>query len=190
MVKKNLMKFLALFIFILSSTHLLANETCSRTAVINYQETLVDLNSNQKGEGLRYHLEKDPIAKSHLNKYQKNTEFKWPNAILGTIGTGLILTGILTADSGKKKDTFIITGASIALVNFFIAKTFELNNENNLKKSIDEYNKINGSDLPVFNSPAVVELQRSQESGFDWCSPHQNERGRNEDRRRLYAVTL
>jgi len=137
------MKILISIIFSLTSNLIFANETCSRTAIINYQETLVDLNSNQKGEGLRYYLEKDSIAKSHLDTYQNNIEFKWPNAILGTFGTGLILSGLLIADSGDKKDTLIITGASMALINFLIAKTFEINNENNLKKSIDEYNKRN-----------------------------------------------
>ena len=68
-----------------------ATETCSRIATINFQEVLVDTNSTDKGEGLRFHLEKDPIAKEYLNLYQKNSAITWPTALIGTTGTGILL---------------------------------------------------------------------------------------------------
>jgi len=60
------------------NTSLFAVETCSRIAIINYQEVLVDSNASDKGEGLRYHLEKDPVAKEYLNTYQKTLVFAGP----------------------------------------------------------------------------------------------------------------
>ena len=42
-------------------------ETCSRVASINYQEVLIDVSSNNRGEGLRYYLAKDQIAKELLD---------------------------------------------------------------------------------------------------------------------------
>ena len=70
-----------------------AANTCSRTATINGQEFLVDTNYSERGEGLRFYLEKDPEAKLFLDKYQKGTKMKWQNAALGTLGTILIIAG-------------------------------------------------------------------------------------------------
>ena len=119
-----------------------AVETCSRVAVINYQEVLVDSNASEKGEGLRYHLEKDPIAREYLDIYQKNSAIKWPNAVLGTAGTGLLLFGFFTSNSDDRK-VFLISGGATILVNFLIARTLEVSNEANLTRAIDEYNKRN-----------------------------------------------
>lgn len=119
-----------------------AIETCSRIAIINYQEVLVDSNASEKGEGLRYHLEKDPIAKEYLDTYQKNSAIHWPNAILGTAGTGLMLFGFFTTDSQDRQVYLISAGATI-LVNFLIARTLEVTNEANLNRAIEEYNKRN-----------------------------------------------
>ena len=47
-------------------------DTCSRVATINYQEVLVDLSNKNRGEGLRYYLEKDQISEDLLDEYQKN----------------------------------------------------------------------------------------------------------------------
>lgn len=138
------------------SFNLLAVETCSRVAIINNQEVLVDSNSTDKGEGLRFHLEKDQKAKEYLDLYQKNNSIFWPNAVIGTAGTGLFLYGIFNT---KKADSnvFIISGAAAILVNFLIAKTLEMTNEVNLNKAVEEYNKRN---LPkIYFSP---EENRSQ----------------------------
>ena len=118
----------------------LAVETCSRTAIINYQEVLVDSNASDKGEGLRYQIEKDPKALEYLDKYQKNSSIRWPNAILGTAGTGLMLMGFFTSNSEDRR-TFVITGTATILINFLVAKTLEVNNEVNLNRAIEEYNK-------------------------------------------------
>jgi hypothetical protein len=117
-------------------------ETCSRVAIINYQEVLVDSNSSDKGEGLRFHLEKDPIAKQYLDTYQKNSGIFWPNAVLGTVGSGILLYGFFN-DGKEDRNVFLITGATAILLNFFVAKTLEITNESNLIKAIDEYNKRN-----------------------------------------------
>jgi hypothetical protein len=119
-----------------------ATETCSRIATINYQEVLVDTNSTDKGEGLRYHLEKDPIAKEYLNIYQKNSSVKWPTAVLGTAGTAVLLLGFFNRSSADR-EIYLISGASIILVNFLIARTVEVNNETNLTRAVEEYNKRN-----------------------------------------------
>lgn len=118
-------------------------ETCSRVAIINYQEVLVDTNTTQKGEGLRYHLEKDRKAVHYLNEYQKGTKINWQNAALGTAGTSMILAGFLTDVSDETKKTLFIGGASLILINFMVARTLELTNEVNLLKAVEEYNKRN-----------------------------------------------
>lgn len=139
------MRYFLLGLFIschLFSLPLLAVETCSRVAVINFQEVLVDSNASEKGEGLRYHLEKDPVAKEYLNTYQSNSAIRWPNALLGTAGTGLILVGFFTSDS-QDRQVYLISGGATILVNFLIARTIEVSNEVNLNRAIEEYNKRN-----------------------------------------------
>ena len=128
-------------------------ETCSRTAFIKYQEILVDTNFTLKGEGLRYYLEKDSEAKYYLDRYQEGTKLKWENAILGTIGTGLLLAGIFkntddinpqTMQEKKKKRMDLLVGGSfIIAIHFFAAFISEQHNEENLHRAIQEYNKRN-----------------------------------------------
>lgn len=118
-------------------------ETCSRIAVVNFQEILVDTNSTQKGEGLRFYLEKDKEAETYLNIYQKNAEIKWHNALLGSAGTGLVLAGLFTSSDRNARQTLLVGGATMILVNFFVSKTQENANEVNLKRAIDEYNQRN-----------------------------------------------
>lgn len=133
-----------------------AAETCSRIAIINYQEVLVDSNTSQKGEGLRYHLEKDVVAKQYLDTYQKNSGIRWPSAVLGTAGTGLLLYGFFNSDSENRR-LFIISGTATILVNFLIARTLEVTNESNLNRAIEEYNKRN---LPkIFFNPEGTQSQ-------------------------------
>ncbi len=152
---------LRIFIYVLlffTSFKLQAIETCSRVAVINFQEVLIDSNSSEKGEGLRYHLEKDPVAKMHLDTYQKNSRFVWPSAIIGTAGTGLILYGFFNSDSEDRR-IFLISGGATLLVNYLIARTLEVTNEVNLNKATEEYNKRN---LPkIFFNPDESQGQLS-----------------------------
>lgn len=139
----------SLFVFF-NITVIFAAETCSRIATINYQEILVDTNSTDKGEGLRYHLEKDPIAKEYLDIYQKNSSLTLSTAILGSTGTGILLYGFMSRNSSDQP-IYLITGASVLLVNFLIARTVETNNEKNLTRAVEEYNKRN---LPkIYFSP-------------------------------------
>ena len=119
-----------------------AVETCSRVATINYQEVLVDSNSTDKGEGLRFHLDKDAIAKNYLDLYQKNSSVTWPTAVIGTTGTAVLLIGFFNRHS-TDRPIFLISGTAMILVNFLIARTLEFNNEKNLTRAIEEYNKRN-----------------------------------------------
>jgi hypothetical protein len=124
------------------------DETCSRIATVNYQEVLVDANSSQKGEGLRFYLEKDKIAESYLDAYQEGSHVQWHNAVMGTTGTGLIIAGLFTSSTSNNKESLLIGGAAMILVNFLISKTQETANEKNLRRAIDEYNQRN---LPRIN---------------------------------------
>lgn len=128
-------------------------EACSRIAIINYQEILVDTNSTQKGEGLRFYLEKDEKAQEYLNEYQKGTQIKWQNSVLGSVGTGLVLASFLSNSSGKNKESLLVGGATLIAINFLVAKTLEATNEKNLINAIEEYNKRN---LPkIYFSPTT-----------------------------------
>lgn len=118
-------------------------DTCSRIAIVNFQEILVDTNSSQKGEGLRFYLEKDKIAESYLDLYQENARIKWHNAVLGSAGTGLMVAGLFTSSDRNARQTLLVGGATMILVNFFVSKTQENANEANLKRAVDEYNQRN-----------------------------------------------
>jgi hypothetical protein len=151
-----ILRFFLVLILIFSSLQAFAVETCSRIAIINYQEVLVDSNTSQKGEGLRYHLEKDPVAKQYLDTYQKNSGIHWPSAVLGTAGTGLLLYGFFNSDSENRR-LFIISGTATVLVNFLVSRTLEVANESNLNKAVEEYNKRN---LPkIFFNPEGTQSQ-------------------------------
>jgi hypothetical protein len=125
-----------------------AAETCSRVATINYQEVLVDVSSNNRGEGLRYYLEKDQVAKSLLDEYQDNAKPSWKTAALSTLGTGMILGGILRTGSGENesftnRNVLLVGGITMIAVSYLISRTSQYKNEYLLQKSVDEYNKRN-----------------------------------------------
>ena len=148
---------LGIITFFVILNPLQAFETCSRTAIINHQEVLVDTNSNQKGEGLRFYLEKDPKAEEYLNKYQNKNKIRWQNAVMGTAGTGMLLSGLLINSNSNTKQTLYVSGASLILVNFLVARTLEMANEQNLLKAIEEYNKRN---LPrIYFNPGDGEVR-------------------------------
>ena len=131
-----------LIILVLFSPSVQGVDICSRTAIINYQEVLVDTNNNQKGEGLRHYLEKDETAKHYLDLYQEGTKVKWQNTIVGPLSVGLILTG-LTLDDRKTKRSLLFSGATLMLINFLVAATLDKANEQNLTRAIEEYNRRN-----------------------------------------------
>ncbi len=137
----------AIFIIIIicsfHSRFIFAAKTCSRIARINYQEILIDTNSTQKGEGLRYHLAKDPKALMYLDLYQEGSKTKLTSTILGTLSTLLITAGLFTNKSSSGRDSLFIGGASFMALNFLVANTLDHKNESNLTRAIDEYNKRN-----------------------------------------------
>lgn len=155
-----MLKLTVLITSLLLSSIILAAETCSRVASINYQEVLVDVSSNRRGEGLRYYLEKDPVAKELLDEYQRNENPTWRSAAISTVGSAMILGGILRNDSENdqlliSKNFLLVGGISLIAVSYLVSKTFQYNNEYLLLKSIDEYNKRNTP--RIFFSPTGTE---------------------------------
>jgi hypothetical protein len=139
--------FLIGFIF-LAMASAQAQETCSRVATINYQEVLVDVSSKHRGEGLRYYLQKDEVAKSLLDEYQENNRSTWKSAALSTLGTGLVLIGLLRTSGGEgealtSRNALLFGGTTMIAVSYLISKTNQFNNEYLLFKSVEEYNKRN-----------------------------------------------
>ncbi len=125
-----------------------AAETCSRVAVINYQEILVDVSNNNRGEGLRYYLEKDPVSKELLDEYQQNNQSTWKSAVMSTLGSAMILGGVLRTSEGQKetltsRNFLLFGGATLIAVSYLISKTNQYNNEHLLLRSVEEYNKRN-----------------------------------------------
>ena len=118
-----------------------ANEACSRIAIINQQEFLVDPNLNRKGEGLRFYLERDDKAKELLEKYQNTSSHRLRPAIIGSIGTLMLLGTVFINTSDNNKKALLIGGVSTLFVNFLVTKTIENNNEKHLIEAVHEYNK-------------------------------------------------
>ncbi len=142
-----MLKLTVLIIFALMGESF-ASETCSRVATINYQEVLVDVSSNNRGEGLRYYLEKDQVSKSLLDEYQQNNRPSWKNAALSTVGTGLILGGIFRTGSGDNeiytsRRFLFVGGFTMIAISYLISRTNQYRNEYLLQNSVDEYNKRN-----------------------------------------------
>ncbi|TDJ08990.1 MAG: hypothetical protein E2O68_01135 [Deltaproteobacteria bacterium] len=128
-----------------------ANDVCSRICMVNDQEILIDLNTNQKGEGLRNYLEKDSVASMYLEKYQKNNEFHWTDAALGTAGAVMVGVGLLANLETKQKTAVAVSGAVLIVANFVIGYSLKNANEKNLERAIEEYNKRN--EPKIFMSP-------------------------------------
>lgn len=145
-----------LFLSIILTLSAEAVETCSRVATINFQEILVDVSSSNRGEGLRYYLAKDPLAKELLDEYQNNNRPTWGSAVMSTIGPVMMLAGLLRTNAGDSEEftnrnTLLFGGAILVGVSYLISKTNQYNNEYLLLKSIDEYNKRNTP--KIFFSP-------------------------------------
>jgi len=129
-------------------------ETCSRVAIINYQEVLVDAGSNKKGEGLRYYLEKDTHSHQLLDEYQdKNKPTIW-GATTSTVGSLFILSGLMQTNESsgvQNRNTLVFGGAILVALSYLTSKTIQYNNENLLKQAVEQYNKRN---LPrIYFSP-------------------------------------
>lgn len=136
-----------------------AAEECSRVAVVNYQEVLVDSSSSSRGEGLRYYLQKDPVAKRLLDEYQDNNRPRWQGAALSTVGTAMILGGLLRTggnDNGDilNRNNLVIGGAMAIAVSYLISRTNQYTNEHLLQKSVEEYNKRNNPRIYFSTDPS------------------------------------
>ncbi len=158
---------LILIMGLLHSSRSFAAETCSRVAIINFQEVLVDTSTSRKGEGLRYHLAKDKMALSYLDKYQDKSRPMWLTAALSTAGASLVIAGIFQhGDQGSSqfsdKKAFFIGGAAMITLSYLISKTIEYNNTGLLVSAIEEYNKRN---LPrIYFSPYKAKLKSNTQS--------------------------
>lgn len=162
MVEIKFMKVLLFLTFI--SFGALANEACSRIAIINQQEVLVDPSSDRKGEGLRFHLDKDELAKKYLDDYQNVVQNNLRPAVIGSIGTGLILSAFISNSSNDNRKALLIAGTSTILINFLLDKTIEADNEKNLTRAIEEYNKRQYPKIYLkdqSSSPTGIMLERS-----------------------------
>ena len=139
---------------LLISLSALSAETCSRVAIINYQEVLVDAGSNKKGEGLRFYLERDTQAQELLDQYQeKNKPTVW-GAATSTLGSFMIFSGLVQtsrSDNSQNKNSLILGGGILVALSYLTSKTLQYNNEKLLKNSVEQYNKRN---LPrIYFSP-------------------------------------
>ena len=123
-----------------------ANETCSRTATINYQKVLVDGGSGKRGEGLRFYLEKDAESKKLLDEYQENDQPTFWRASTSTLGSLMLITGLVqNSNSGSQtQSNQLIYGGSILIaLSYLVSKTIKVNNEKLLSEAVKEYNKRN-----------------------------------------------
>lgn len=124
---------------------------------MNYQDILVDLSTERKGEGLRYYLEKDSIAKTYLDKYQENNKPSFEGVGLSTLGAVFILGGYIGGQDrqgfiGKNQSFIMLGGVSLIGLSYLITRTKQISNEKNLHQAINEYNKRN---IPkIFFAPA------------------------------------
>ena len=133
---------------------------------MNYQEVLVDASSSNRGEGLRYYLQRDPVSKKLLDEYQENNRPRWQGAALSTFGTGMILAGFLRSNEGSNelltsRTTLLVGGVSMIAVSYLISRTNQYNNEWLLQRAIEEHNKRNTPRIYFSADP-----ERSRGAGF------------------------
>lgn len=139
---------LPLILGLILNSQAFANEVCSRIALINYQEVVVDTSSSKKGEGLRFYLEKDEVAKALLDEYQQKTKPSIWNASFSTLGSLMILGGLGLSGNSNKDSLFnqtnlLIGGALVVGISFLTSKTIQNKNEEILQNAVDHYNKRN-----------------------------------------------
>ncbi len=126
-----------------------SSNTCGRTATINHREVVIDTSTTKKGEGLRFYLDRDEEAKKWLDIYQKKSSPKWYNAAMGTLGTSLMLYGLIRPGSfseghgSSNKLVLLSSGISVLIVNYLVLRVLRSRNETLLLRSIEEYNKRN-----------------------------------------------
>jgi hypothetical protein len=144
----KLTTFITLLFF---SVNAFCADTCSRVAVINHQEILVDPSSSAKGEGLANYLEKDKVATSYFNEYRDGNALSLKSAAVSTLGTIMIIYGAFQNSENEdessnlleKKETFIVGGATLIFLSYLFSTTYQFNNEKKLDTAVKEYNKRN-----------------------------------------------
>lgn len=139
---------LIIFINLFLIHNIMAAETCSRVAIVNYQEVLVDASSSNKGEGLRFYLEKDPQAKILLDQYQEKNRPTLLSASTSTLGGLLIISNFLRSDSATRngdstRNSNLYIGSALIAISYLASKTMQVSNEKILDKAVNEYNKRN-----------------------------------------------
>ncbi len=161
-------KFLITLFLFFSLTLLAEDLSCNRIAYVNYQKILVDSSSTIKGDGLKYLLDKDPIAKSYLETYQQNTLPSWKTAFINTFGVALAAVGIFTnGDSGiTHRNVLVGAGLSVIGINYFISRNKYKKNEENLMMSIREYNKRNTPKIYFSPSGKTGSVLKNWKFGF------------------------
>lgn len=130
---------------------------------MNYQEVLVDASTNGRGEGLRYYLSKDPVAKRLLDQYQSNHRPQWQSAALSTLGTALILGGLLNVGGEDSKlfnrNNLLLGGVSLVGLSYLISRTNQYNNEYLLENAVEEYNRRNSPRIFFSADPSSTSRQ-------------------------------
>ena len=139
---------LILILFTSVSPH--CEEICSRVAIINFQEVLVDTGNHQKGEGLRHYLEKDELAKYYLDTYQEGTKIKSYSTVMGSLGLSFLIAGVATGRDNLQL-SLLAGGLTVIVANILVSKTLEYANEDNLFRAIDEYNKRNSPKIHLLS---------------------------------------
>lgn len=114
------------------------------------------MSSKNRGEGLRYYLQKDDVAKGLLDEYQANNRPTWKSAAMSTLGTAMMLGGLLRTSGNDSsgitgRNFLLFGGATMIAVSYLYSKTIQYNNEYLLYKSVEEYNKRNTP--KIFFSP-------------------------------------
>ena len=140
---------IALLISLLTG-QVFANKTCSRTAVINGQEVLVDVGPTQKGEGLRYYLEKDDEALELLNEYQEANRPSQLISITSTTGSTMILLGLMNTNLTQgtiSNSDLLLGGGLIIAVSYLVSKSMQYYNEDLLQNAVEQYNKRNSPQI-------------------------------------------
>lgn len=159
---------LLFFSVLLWNSTVFANQTCSRLAIVDERNVLVDSSSLCKGEGLRPYLSKDPIALSYLDQYQEGLKTNWFRAGMSMFGSSLILAGILTGSPTKKglanKDVLIYSGIGLLGLSYILTRTHQAQNEEYLNKSILEYNLRNWPKIEF--SPLLEKSQSAYHLGL------------------------
>ena len=125
--------------------------TCSRKAIHDNREILIDGYTGIKGSGLNDLMKNHQKAMQHLQRYQNSGEIRTFNLLSGTISTASILTGLLYTGDKTNKSNFLFFGGIVALVNFLTTKTVEFYNERELALAIDEYNKTSEAKIRLIN---------------------------------------